>query len=144
MAAKNWPAGSKNLIPAQAHVGLAAIVVCCGPTLARSDSRVPSRDISALNPNVLWEALIGGIVVCAFLAAIALWAHLTLRRFKRLQAHRHTFIGSALNSLSHGVVVTDSNKRIVYCERPLSRNLRHRARRAEARPDRARSPGIPF
>jgi PAS domain-containing protein len=133
MADKNWPAGSKNLIPAQALVGLAAVVVCCGPTLARSDSWVPSRDISALNPNVLWEDLIGGIVVCAFLAAIALWAHLTLRRFKRSHAHRHTFIGSALNSLSHGVVMTDSNKRIVYCN---DRYLEiYGIVRAELRPD---------
>ena len=54
-----------------------------------SDAFAPSSYVGSLDPNVLWEVLIGGIVVCAFLAAVALWIHLTLRRFKRSQARRN-------------------------------------------------------
>ena len=66
-------------------------------------------------PSMVWEMLIGGIVVSSFLAAIALWIHSTLRRVKRSQLRRNAFISSALNNLSHGVVMTDPQMRIVYC-----------------------------
>ncbi len=56
---------------------------------------------------MLWEILIGVIVVAAFIAAIALWVHSALRRVKRSQVRRTAYISSALNSLSHGVVMTD-------------------------------------
>ena len=51
----------------------------------------------------------------AFIAAIVLWVHAALRRVKRSQLRRTAYISSALNSLSHGVVLTDPNNRIVYC-----------------------------
>ncbi|HVI65616.1 MAG TPA: PAS domain-containing protein, partial [Bradyrhizobium sp.] len=71
--------------------------------------------IGSLDPDVLWEMLIGGIVVCAFFATLALWIHSALRRVKRSQARRHAYISSALNSLSHGVAMTDPKMRVVYC-----------------------------
>jgi diguanylate cyclase (GGDEF)-like protein/PAS domain S-box-containing protein len=115
MADKNWQAGSKDLIPAQALLCLAAIVASCSPACARSDGFAPASYLSSLDPDVLWEILIGGIVVCAFFAALALWIHSALRRVKRSQVRRHAYIGTALNSLSHGVVMTDPKRRIVYC-----------------------------
>ena len=68
----------------------------------------------SLDPNVLWEVLIGGIVVCAFLASLALWIHSALRRVKRSQVRRNAFVSSALNNLNQGVVMTDRGHRIVF------------------------------
>src|SRR5262249_43934719 len=45
----------------------------------------------------------------------ALWVHSALRRVKRSQMRRTAYISSALNSLSHGVVMTDPKNRVVYC-----------------------------
>jgi len=38
-----------------------------------------------------------------------------LRKVKRSQLRRNAFISSALNNLSHGVVMTDPRRRIVFC-----------------------------
>ena len=38
-----------------------------------------------------------------------------LRKVKRAQLRRNAFVSSALNNLSHGVVMTDAQKRIVFC-----------------------------
>src|ERR1700739_3198341 len=62
-----------------------------------------------------WEMLIGGIVVCSFLGSIALWIFSALRKVKRSHLRRNTFISSALNHLNQGVVITDPNKRVVFC-----------------------------
>src|SRR5215469_15140961 len=97
MAGKNWQAGSRNSIP------------------AHGTNFDPARYLASIDPNVLWEILIGGVVVCAFLASLALWIHSALRRVKRSQARRTAYVSSALNSLSHGVVMTDPKQRIIYC-----------------------------
>src|SRR5215475_3495081 len=115
MADKNWQAGSKNLVLARVALCFAAVALPCAPALALSDKFAPSSYIGSLDPNVLWEALIGVIVIAAFIAAVALWVHSALRRIKRSQVRRTAYISSALNSLSHGVVMTDPAKRIVYC-----------------------------
>jgi diguanylate cyclase (GGDEF)-like protein/PAS domain S-box-containing protein len=115
MAGKNWQAGSKDMIPARALLCAAVFVAWSGPCWAVSEAFAPSGYIGSLDPNVLWEVLIGGIVLCAFLASVALWIHASLRRFKRSQARRSAYISSALNSLSHGVVMTDGKNRVVYC-----------------------------
>jgi len=115
MAGKNWQAGSKDMIPARALLCAAVIVASGGPCRAMSDAFAPSSYVDSLDPNVLWELLIGGIVLCAFLASVALWVHSTLRRFKRSQVRRSAQISSALNSLSHGVVMTDRKGLVVYC-----------------------------
>ena len=56
---------------------------------------------------MIWEVLIGGIVVCSFLAAVALWILSALRKVKRSQLRRNAFVSSALNNLNQGVVMTD-------------------------------------
>src|SRR3979411_440657 len=58
---------------------------------------------------------IGGIVVCSFLAAVGLWILSALRKLQRTQLRRNAFVRSALNNLSHGVVMTDHQTRIVFC-----------------------------
>jgi diguanylate cyclase (GGDEF)-like protein/PAS domain S-box-containing protein len=115
MADKNWQAGGKNLIPAQALVCLAATVAPVRAAWGSSDSFASTSYVSSADPNFVWEVLIGGFVVCSFLAAVALWIHSVLRRIQRLQLRRNAFVRSALNNLSHGVVMTDAQQRVVFC-----------------------------
>jgi len=112
MAEKNWHEGSMLPIAVQALVCLASAVV---PSRAYADSIIPPDYFGNLDPNLLWEALIGGVVICAFLAAIALWIHSALRRSKRSQLRRNAFISSAMNNLNQGVVMTDAQRRIIFC-----------------------------
>jgi diguanylate cyclase (GGDEF)-like protein/PAS domain S-box-containing protein len=115
MADKNWQAGGKILIPAQAVVCMMAAVAACGVAWGAPNNFAPISYVGSLDPNVVWEILIAGIAVSSFLAAVALWIHSALRRFKRAQLRRNAFVSSALNNLSHGVVMTDFQKRIVFC-----------------------------
>jgi diguanylate cyclase (GGDEF)-like protein/PAS domain S-box-containing protein len=115
MAGKNWRAGGMNLILAQAVVCLAVSIVPSRAAHALSEKFSPASYVGSADPGLVWEMLIGAIVVCSFLAAVALSINSSLRRVKRSQARRNAYFGSALNSLSHGVVVTDPNQRIVYC-----------------------------
>src|SRR5215813_14146465 len=112
MAGKNWQAGSKDIIAAQVLLCVATAASCC--PAAASDAFAPASYIRSLDPNVLWEVLIGGVVVCAFLVAVSLWIHSALRSVKRSHALRNAFISSALNNLNQGVVMTDSGNRIVF------------------------------
>jgi diguanylate cyclase (GGDEF)-like protein/PAS domain S-box-containing protein len=115
MASKNWQAGGKVVIPAQAIVCLIGTLVPFGAAWAAPDSFTPASYIGSADPDVIWEMLIGGTVVCSFLAAVALWIFSALRKVKRSQLRRNAFVSSALNNLNHGVVMTDSRNRIVYC-----------------------------
>src|ERR1700694_5115158 len=115
MAGMNWQAGGKNLIPAQAVVCLIAAVAPFGNAWGLSDSFAPTSYVGSADPHMVWEVLIGGIVVCSFLGAIALWIHSALRKVKRSQLRRNAFVSSALNNLSQGVVMTDPKGRIVFC-----------------------------
>jgi diguanylate cyclase (GGDEF)-like protein/PAS domain S-box-containing protein len=115
MASRNWQASGKVVIPAQAIVCLIGILMPIGAALGGADGFAPASYIGSANPEVIWEMLIGGIVVCSFLAAVALWVFSALRKVKRSQLRRNAFVSSALNNLNHGVVMTDSHKRIVYC-----------------------------
>src|SRR5216683_3211891 len=117
MAGKTRRAGSKDLIPARAVacLAVAAAVAPCGGALAFSDQFGPANYLGAMDPNVVWEVLIGGVVICAFLASLAIWIHSALRRVKRSQARKSAFVSSALNNLSHGVVMTDPQRRVVFC-----------------------------
>ncbi|MGA7804962.1 sensor domain-containing protein, partial [Bradyrhizobium sp.] len=115
MAGKIWQAGGKNSIPARAAACLVAVLAPCPPALALSGHVVPATYLGLLEPNVLWEALIGGIVICAFCASIVLWIQSALRNVKHSQMRKNAFVSSALNNLSHGVVMTDPQRRIVFC-----------------------------
>lgn len=99
-------------IAVQAVVCLTSAVA---PSRAHADSLIPPSYLGNLDPNLVWEALIGGVVVCAFLAAIALWIHSALRRSKRSQLRRNAFVSSAMNNLNQGVVMTDAQRRIIFC-----------------------------
>src|SRR6266581_4768771 len=115
MADKDGQAGGKILIPAQAVVCLTAAVAPSASAWAVSESFSPTSYVGSADPSLIWEMLIGGIVVSSFLAAVALSVLSALRRVKRSQLRRNAFISSALNNLSHGVVMTDPRRRIVFC-----------------------------
>jgi diguanylate cyclase (GGDEF)-like protein/PAS domain S-box-containing protein len=115
MAGKNWQAGGKVLIPAQAVVCLIASLAPFRNAWGLSDKFAPTSYIGTADPGVVWEVLIGGLVVCSFVASVWLWTTSALRRVKRSQLRRTAFIRSALNNLGQGVVMTDSRKRIVFC-----------------------------
>ncbi|HJZ21769.1 MAG TPA: EAL domain-containing protein [Bradyrhizobium sp.] len=115
MAGKNWQAGGKVSIPARAVVCLLAGVAPSGAALALSNDFSPASYVGSTDPDMVWSMLIGGIVVSAFLAAIGLWVLSALRRVKRSQLRRNAFVSSALNNLSQGVVMTNAQQRIVFC-----------------------------
>src|SRR5437879_1390845 len=115
MADKNWQAGGMNLILAQAVVCLAASIAPFRAAWALSGKFSPATYLGNADPGMVWEVLIGGIVICAFLAAIALWIHSALRWVKRSHLRKNAFISSALNHLNQGVVMTDPQQRIVFC-----------------------------
>jgi diguanylate cyclase (GGDEF)-like protein/PAS domain S-box-containing protein len=114
MAGKIWQAGAKSTIPACAIAGLSAIAMPLAPAWAGPQASSPSSYLSNLDPNAVWEVLIGGIVICAFLASIAIWVHSALRRVRHTQLRRNVFISSALNNLSQGVIMTDRDNRVVF------------------------------
>src|SRR5438552_10962762 len=115
MADKNWQAGGMNLILAQAVVCLAASIAPFRAAWALSGKFSPATYLGNADPGLVWEVLIGGIVICAFLAAIVLWIHSALRWVKRSHLRKNAFISSALNHLNQGVVTTDPKQRIVFC-----------------------------
>src|SRR5665647_712806 len=115
MADKNRQAGGKNLIPAQALLCLVVTAAPARAAWALSDNFAPPSYVGSADPNTVWEILIAGIVVCSFLGAVALWIHSALRKVRRSQLRRNAFVSSALNNLSQGVVMTDGQQRIVYC-----------------------------
>jgi diguanylate cyclase (GGDEF)-like protein/PAS domain S-box-containing protein len=115
MAGKNWQAGGKIVVPARAVLCLLVIGAPFGAARAVSDNFAPTSYVGSADPNTIWEILIGSIVVCSFLASIGLWILSMLRKVKRSQLRRNAFVRSALNNLNQGVVMTDSQQRIVFC-----------------------------
>ena len=115
MAGKNWQAGGKDIIPARAVVCLLAIAMPCSAAWAVSDKFAPTSYVGSADPNMIWEILIGAVVVSSFAGAVGLWILSAVRKVKRSQLRRNAFVSSALNNLSHGVVMTDAQKRIVFC-----------------------------
>ena len=122
MADNNWEAGGKTLIPPRALLCLLVTLACLLATLtslqsalALPDKFSPTSYVGSADPNTVWELLIGGIVLCSFLVAVAIGIHSSLRKVKRAHLRRNAFISSALNNLNHGVVMSDAQQRIVFC-----------------------------
>ena len=111
MAEKNWQAGGGIMIPA-------GIMICLATSLwAVATSSAGARlqqYFNAADPEVLSDAVLGGLVVCCFLTASGLWIMSTLRRVKLSQQRRNAFVSSALNNLKQGVVITNSRQRVVF------------------------------
>lgn len=115
MAGRKWQGGGKNSIPARVVVCLVATVAPVATARAASNAFAPSSYLGDLDPGVVWELLIGSVVVASFLCAIGLWILSALRKARRAQLRRNAFVSSALNHLNQGVVMTDVRERIVFC-----------------------------
>jgi diguanylate cyclase (GGDEF)-like protein/PAS domain S-box-containing protein len=115
MAEKNRQAGGKNSILVRAAVCLVATPMPFGSAWGASGSFAPASDIGPLDADMIWEILIGGIVVASFLGAVSLWVVSALRKFKRSQLRRNAFVSSALNNLNQGVVMIDPQLRVIFC-----------------------------
>ena len=83
--------------------------------MALPDKFSPTSYVGSADPNTVWELLIGGMALCSFLVAVAIGIHSSLRKVKRAHLRRNVFISSALNNLNHGVVMTDAEQQIVFC-----------------------------
>jgi diguanylate cyclase (GGDEF)-like protein/PAS domain S-box-containing protein len=115
MADKNWRAGGEITIPAGVVVCLLAAVAPFEVALAANlESQLPGY-LSTVDPNLVWEGMIGGLAVYCLLVAITLWIVSAVHKAKRTQLRRNAFVSSALNNLNQGVVITDPRKRIVFC-----------------------------
>src|ERR1700709_2062018 len=117
MAGKNWQAGGKNSIPALAVLCLLAAIVPCELAWGAPPSGgfTPASYIGAFDPNLIWEVLIGGIVVASFIGAVGVWVLSALRKSQRAKLRRNAFISSALNNLNQGVLMCDAQGRVVFC-----------------------------
>jgi PAS domain-containing protein len=117
MADSNRQAGRKNSIPAQALVCLLAMVVPCGSAAAAAPSAgfAPAGYIGEYDLNLVWEFLLGGIAGVSFLVAIGIWILAAVRGAKSAQLRRSAFISSALNTLNQGVMITNAQNRVVFC-----------------------------
>src|SRR5438445_11215189 len=106
MAGKNWQAGGRDLIPALAFACLLATAASCGSAWGAPSSSsgfAPASYVGELDPNMIWELLIGGIVVASFVVAAGLWVLTAVRRVKRSQLRRSAFVSSALYNLNKGL-----------------------------------------
>jgi diguanylate cyclase (GGDEF)-like protein/PAS domain S-box-containing protein len=114
MTGKIWRTGGKAAIFTAAVVCLLAIAVTSDVADARAEFSPPNY-IGELDPQMIWEILLGGLVGLAFLGAVVLWVVSALRDVKRQQQRRNAFVGSALNHLSRGIVMVDAQKRVMFC-----------------------------
>jgi len=115
MADKNWQAGGKNSSPAHVLVCSVATLFPFGSAHGASGNFAPASYVGALDPGQIWEMLIGSTIAVAFLAALGLWVLSAVRKSKRAQLRRNAFVSSALNNLNQGVLMTDPQQRVVFC-----------------------------
>src|SRR5258708_39774488 len=118
-AGKNWRAGGKDSIPARAALCLVATLIVilapCADAWAVSDDFAPPNYVGSADPNTIWIILLGGLVIASFLMAVGLWVLSALHKVKRSQLRRNALISSALHNLNQGVVMTDAERRITFC-----------------------------
>src|SRR6476659_9396468 len=123
MADKTSRAGGKILIPAQAIACVIATIAPSGVVWGGSTDFAPTSYLGSPDPNMVWEMLIAGVVVFAFLAAVALWVHSALRKVRRLQLRRNAFVSSRAEPAQprRGDDGCAEPDRVL--QRPLSRDL---------------------
>ncbi|HEX7790299.1 MAG TPA: EAL domain-containing protein [Afipia sp.] len=78
-----------------------------GPFYAASPDTAPGA--------IIWQVMIAGFVIFAFLTSIIMWIMTALRRARHANIRRAAFVASALNNLSQGIVMVDARSRIVFC-----------------------------
>ncbi|MCG6204961.1 EAL domain-containing protein [Rhodopseudomonas sp. HC1] len=78
----------------------------------------PTSYVGALEPELVWELLIGGLVLACATSGIALWATAVIRRQRRAERRKNVLVDSMLNKLQQGVVIIDAKGRLVFCNDP--------------------------
>ncbi len=106
-------------IPAGVAVCLYASTLGIGSAtaqiVANPDGTFSALTTDSMQTAMIWQLAIGGFVVVAFLAAVILWVSTALRRARHTNIRRAAFVSSALNNLTHGIVMIDAHKRVVFC-----------------------------
>jgi diguanylate cyclase (GGDEF)-like protein/PAS domain S-box-containing protein len=97
-----------------ASTAVAAFLSSGGAARAASGF-APASYIGGIEPEMVWELVIGGFVLASFMSALALWATSTLRRQRRAHHRKNLLVDSVLNKLQQGVVIADSSSRVLFC-----------------------------
>ena len=85
------------------------------------------------DPATLRELVLGGLVACVFLAAIAIWSFSALRSVRHRFRRRMHFMATALNYMNLGVSMVDRRGRLTFCNDAYLDI--HRLTRAEIKPN---------
>ncbi|MGB3867280.1 MAG: EAL domain-containing protein [Xanthobacteraceae bacterium] len=115
MADKKWQAGSNGTGPAW---GAAFVLMAAMPfaaTAALSINHDHIRTAIALDGAMYWQLILGGAVILSFCVAVVLWAMAVVNRIRRSLSRGTALVTTALNTLSHGVVVVSRQDRVVFC-----------------------------
>jgi diguanylate cyclase (GGDEF)-like protein/PAS domain S-box-containing protein len=97
--------GGKAIVLAMAV--LCALAAGSAPALAALDA--------SADPSTIWQILLTGFVIFAFLAAIIIWIMSALEKAKRANRSNTAFVNAALNNMNLGIVMVDANKGLVFC-----------------------------
>jgi len=113
MADKNWQAGSNGVNPAWGAVFLMMTMM---PFAAASALPMnPEQASLGIGPVVLSELVLGSVAVLGLVAAVVLWAVSAVTRVKRAFSRGTALVTTALNTLSHGVVIISRYGKVVFC-----------------------------
>ncbi len=97
-------------------LSLALLAAASMSEASASVASPPSMILASYSdPSMIWNILVGGFVIFGFLTCVILWVMTALRKLRRANTSRATFVSTALNNLSQGVVMVDARKRIVFC-----------------------------
>lgn len=115
-----WQKQASDLIlasPSRGRALLFAFVAAASMSEASAAGVSPPSLILASysDPSMIWNILIGGFVIFAFLTCVILWGMAALRKLRRANTSRSAFVSTALNNLSQGIVMVDARRRIVFC-----------------------------
>lgn len=115
MAGKKWQAGGNGTDPAWSVAFVLMTVMPFAAASALPANLEQSTSFETTDPILLWQFIIGAAVVLAFMIAVALWAVAALNGVKRAFSRETTLVTTALDTLSHGVVIVDRHDRVVFC-----------------------------
>jgi diguanylate cyclase (GGDEF)-like protein/PAS domain S-box-containing protein len=98
------------------------VIAMCAPALAQSVGLVDGPPGAAQAAQyaiekkaMMWQMLFGGFILVTFLISIILWVAAALRRARRLSLRRESFVTSALNNLSQGILMVNAQQRVAFC-----------------------------
>lgn len=115
MAGKKWQAGGNGANPAWGATFVLMTVMPFAAASALPANFDPTASLGVMDPMLLWQFVIGAVVTLAFLIAVVLWAVAALNRVKRAFSRGTTLVTTALDTLSHGVVIVNRQDKVVFC-----------------------------